>query len=302
MASVQRSRLLVAVIEVVEEVGYAEMTVGKVIGRARVSRKTFYDTFADRESCFLAAFEQVVARSRWLAEDAYAQQSGWRKGIRAALEAILILMEKQPGLARVCVVDALGAGPKVLRFRAELLNDVARVLDQARSDPAALRGPPAVTGETVAGGISSVLHRRLCEDRMGRVTDLLGPLMSMIMLPYLGIGPAEQELSRQRSALSREKGVPMLNLRSDPMQGLGIRLTYRTVRTLSAIAESPGASNRDVAERAGIVDQGQISKLLNRLAGLGLVENSGPGQSKGGPNAWLLTDRGERLYQAAWSR
>lgn len=55
VTEIQRSRMLAAALEAVEEVGYGRMTVAQVISRAKVSRKTFYDVFADREDCFLAA-------------------------------------------------------------------------------------------------------------------------------------------------------------------------------------------------------------------------------------------------------
>ena len=81
-----------------------------------------------------------------------------------------------------------------------------------------------------------------------------------------------------------------------------MRLTYRTVRVLMVIASSPGASNREIAERSGIADQGQISKLLDRLARLELVENTGDGQEKGAANAWHLTSRGEAVERATRPR
>jgi len=62
-----------------------------------------------------------------------------------------------------------------------------------------------------------------------------------------------------------------------------MRLTDRTVRVLAAIAAiaaQPGLSNRQISQRAGITDQGQISKLLSRLAGLQLIENTGEGQRR----------------------
>jgi DNA-binding MarR family transcriptional regulator len=77
-----------------------------------------------------------------------------------------------------------------------------------------------------------------------------------------------------------------------------MRLTYRTVRVLTAIREHPGASNREVADGAGIADQGQISKLLARLERLELIENVDQAQSKGAPNEWCLTERGERVERA----
>jgi hypothetical protein len=60
----------------------------------------------------------------------------------------------------------------------------------------------------------------------------------------------------------------------------------------------PGASNAEVSARVGIVDQGQISKLLARLARLGLIENQGAGQRYGAANAWHLTDSGKEFEAA----
>ncbi|MEA2201773.1 MAG: hypothetical protein QOI89_2369 [Solirubrobacteraceae bacterium] len=74
-----------------------------------------------------------------------------------------------------------------------------------------------------------------------------------------------------------------------------MRVTYRTTRVLAAIAAQPGLSNSEIGQRAGVNDQGQISKLLARLARLGLAENVRAGQANGLPNAWQLTPRGKEL-------
>ncbi len=77
-----------------------------------------------------------------------------------------------------------------------------------------------------------------------------------------------------------------------------MRLTYRTVRVLMAIAAHPGSSNRVVAGTAEVTDQGQMSKLLARLHDIGLIENTGGGATRGEPNAWTLTDKGWRVQGA----
>jgi DNA-binding MarR family transcriptional regulator len=82
----------------------------------------------------------------------------------------------------------------------------------------------------------------------------------------------------------------------DPFKGLSIRFTYRTARVLATIAEDSGASNRMIAENAGIADDGQMSRLLRRLQGAGLIENLGEGHTRGEPNAWWLTERGEAIH------
>jgi AcrR family transcriptional regulator/DNA-binding MarR family transcriptional regulator len=123
--------------------------------------------------------------------------------------------------------------------------------------------------------------------------QLTGPLMSMIVLPYLGGPAARKELERpvpHRDTSSR-RAV------EDPLRDLEMRLTYRTVRVLMAIAAHPCASNRQVAEVADVSDQGQMSKLLARLQHLGLIENAGTGSARGEPNAWTLTPTGHRVEQ-----
>jgi chromosome segregation and condensation protein ScpB len=76
-----------------------------------------------------------------------------------------------------------------------------------------------------------------------------------------------------------------------------MRLTYRTVRVLMAIAAHPHASNRQVANAADVSDQGQMSKLLARLEHLKLIENTGASSTRGEPNAWTLTTTGHHIEQ-----
>jgi AcrR family transcriptional regulator/DNA-binding MarR family transcriptional regulator len=298
VAEIQRGRLLGATVDVVEEVGFSRLTVAQVITRAKVSRKTFYDLFEDREDCFLAVFDEGIERIGALAGEAYAEQSSWRDAVRAGLLAILSFMDDQPALARICVVEALGAGPRVLESRARVIEQLKRVV--AEGEPAAQRrsrkgqaGDIAVEG--VVGAALTVLHTRLLERNHAPLVNLLGPLMSLIVLPYKGSRAAGEELSRPGPKGRRRKPQS----RKDPLGGLDMRLTYRTMRVLSFVGEHPGASNREVAEGAGIADQGQMSKLLARLERLELLGNTGAGQRHGACNEWRLTDRGRAVERAA---
>ncbi len=132
---------------------------------------------------------------------------------------------------------------------------------------------------------------------------LTGPLMSTIVLPYLGPVAARRELAR---SVAHDKGAtgngssPATGgvLLADPFKAAGMRLTYRTVRVLMAIAQSPQASNRQIGETAGITDQGQISKLLGRLERIGFASNTGIHPGKGAPNSWALTDKGRRIAES----
>ena len=143
------------------------------------------------------------------------------------------------------------------------------------------------------GGVLGVVHRRLVVSDGDPFVEMLGPLMSFVVLPYRGGGLARRELHRPLPIYVG--GTNGSAIAAERVEGLDMRMTYRTIRVLNAIATEPGLSNARVSERAGVIDQGQISKLLSRLAGLQLIENTGQGQRNGAANAWQLTDRGEAI-------
>ncbi|HTB71449.1 MAG TPA: TetR family transcriptional regulator [Solirubrobacteraceae bacterium] len=300
VSDVQRARLLSATIELVEQDGSAKLTVSRIVTRAGVSRKTFYDEFADCEACFLAAFERTFAAAHAQASAAYSEHASWREGMRAALTCLLGLIDSQPALARLCLVHSLSGGEAIQRRRDELMLELARTIDLGRQ-AGARRALPETTPEAVLGGVVAVLHRRLVRDDPRPVSDLLAPLMETIVLPYLGPAAAYEERRRRHRprSSSAPRCAPPAN---DPLSGLKLRLTYRTVQVLVAIAERPGISNRRVAREAEISDEGQVSKLLARLCSLGLIENHGVGHQLGGANAWSLTATGRRIVHATRPR
>ena len=297
MGEIQRARLLTATVEVVSELGYAGMSTARVSARAGVSRKTFYDLFADREDCFLAAFDDALARIAAVARPAYEREGRWREKVRAGLSELLLFIGDEPGLGTLLVIDALNAGPRVLVRRAQGLETLTRIVDQGRSEVKTGNGPPPMTAEGVVGAVFSVLHARMLQPDARPPIELLNPLMAIVVLPYLGQAAAAKELTRAIPKPRRAPSKPV----EDPLDGLNMRITYRTLRVLAAVAALPGGSNREVADHAGITDQGQSSRLLMRFEKLGLVENAG-GQTKGAVNAWTLTPKGEGIEQAIRAR
>ncbi len=295
VTEIQRVRILTAMADVCAERGVGAASVAHIVSRAGVSRRTFYDLFEDREDCFLAAFDESLAQAALTVVPAYEGQVGWRGRIRAGLLALLVFCEEQPALARLCVVEALAAGPRPLERRAEIVELLMRAVDGGRVErPARVPDPPPLAAEGAVGAVLSVIHRRLVLGGEEALTGLLGELMSAIVLPYLGGSAAQKELHKPAPSHQKRKRVS----HTDPLEGLDMRITYRTVRALIAIGSTPGASNREVATAAGIQDQGQISKLLTRLEHLGLIHNNGSGHAKGAPNAWALTPRGLEVEQA----
>ena len=276
------------------------MTVADVIARSGVSSAAFHDTFADREACVLAAFDLGVRRARKRMFAAYDAEPRWLDAIKAALAAFLRFLEDEPALGHLLVVNSMSGGEQVLRRRAQVLGALAAVVDRGRLEgPAGKQQPPAVIAEGVVGAVLAVIQNRLLADERGAVMELFGSLVSIIVLPYLGAGVARRELRRPAPRIRTAAGTEPKGAGRSVEHVGGMRLTYRTARVLSAIADYPGASNREVADRAGIVDQGQISKLLRRLEARELIEKIGEGRTRGAPNSWRLTERGELVLKSA---
>jgi hypothetical protein len=191
-----------------------------------------------------------------------------------------------------------------------VLEALAGVIDEARTESRAGSGPPPLTAQGVVGGALSVIHERMldlseseasgysakhmAQGEANSLVELARPLMAMIVHPYLGPAAANKEL--ERPAPPMPSATPRNG--ADPFKGLPIRFTYRTARVLSTIASEPGASNRHIAESSGIADEGQMSRLLRRLEGSELIENRGEGHTRGEPNAWALTERGAAIHAA----
>ena len=306
MEEAQRIKILEAAAAIVAERGVAALTMGDTMARAGVTRRVFHECFDDRDACLLAAFDLGVERAAERIVPAYAAQSRWRDAIRVGLAELLRFIDDEPTLGRLCIVHSLSGGPVLLRRRTEVQSILWEVIDRGRAEGAAGRNePPPVVAEGVVGAVLTVIQTRLLAQDSDppdeRPTiELFGSLMSLISLPYLGVGAARRELSRPASApravRGEEAGAP------PRYEDLGLRLTYRTGRVLQAIARYPGASNREVAERAGIVDQGQISKLLSRLETAGVIANLSEGTSRGAPNAWRLTEHGEHVEHGVEGR
>lgn len=305
MEDIQRTHILEALATTVAERGIGGLVLADALAHAGVTRRVFYGLFEDVDAALLAAFELGVRRAKERVQPAYAVHARWRDAIRPALAELLRFFDDEPAFGRLCVVHSLSGGPELMRSRAEVQAALWEVVDRGRGEGVASRtDPPEVIAEGVVGAVQAVVQTRLLAqdgdppDKRPTI-ELFGSLMSLIVLPYLGYGAAQRELGRPAPVVRGSGEEPVDGHRGEYY---GVRLTYRTGRVLSAIARYPGASNREVAECAGIVDQGQVSKLLARLQNAGVIENLTAATARGAPNSWRLTELGERVERGVIAR
>lgn len=197
VSAVQRERLIAAMLKAAAELGYRQATVQDVIDRAGVSRPTFYEHFANKEDCFLAAFDATAARLRERI-DAAAEKGGanWRDRLRLSLEELLSFAGSEPEAARALIVEARAASAKALLRRDDLLDYFATCVDGLARDHLPDAGSRSeITAAGVVGGIEALLYSRLNKGELDDLNSLLPSLMYFAVLPYEGHEAASEELA-----------------------------------------------------------------------------------------------------------
>jgi AcrR family transcriptional regulator len=152
-------------IESTSQRGYHATTVAHVIGLAGVSRRAFYEQFANKEECFLATYDIVVARSRKRVLDAWQGERGWANRVHAACKALLDDVAESPKGPRLVLVDSLGIGPKA-RERMQLAGfTFERLVATAFAAAPDGVGFPQLTSRGIVGGVRHVVFMRMLEQR-----------------------------------------------------------------------------------------------------------------------------------------
>ncbi len=169
----QRERLLASLVELASRHGYPGVSIAEISSHAGVSSATFYEQFADKEDCLLAAYEQTASRvlERLSPVDAGA---GWEDVSRSVIRELVGALQDDPNGGRLLLVEALAGGARV-RARREQALAAFQVVAQEFLD-AAQRGGKSLDlpAEMLLGAVRSIASQNLrthSEDRMNLLVD-----------------------------------------------------------------------------------------------------------------------------------
>ncbi|HEX2095878.1 MAG TPA: helix-turn-helix domain-containing protein [Solirubrobacterales bacterium] len=188
----QRNRILDAAERLIGEGGCAATSIEAIVARAGVSTVTFYEHFADKEACFVAALDRAVeegAEALGAAAAAAGEAGGgWLDRARAALSALLAAIETEPDRARLCLLEAPSGSPG-LRARYEAAVDrAAAELRRGRLLDSAPRDLPDTLEEAAVGSVAWLLRERLERGGAGEAEDLLEQVTEVALDPFRGRG------------------------------------------------------------------------------------------------------------------
>ena len=184
----QRERLIAGIAEAVAESGYSGTTIAHITRHAAVSRRTFYEHFGSKDECFVAAYDTVMAELRERVAQAFDEESDWPHAVRAGIAAMLRFLAAEPDLARLCMVEALVAGPVVVERYDAAIQSFVPYFQSGREGrpPEVLSRLSPTTEEALVGGMMSLISRRIIAGRATELEELLPDLVEFTLTPYLG--------------------------------------------------------------------------------------------------------------------
>ena len=170
----QRQALVDGFCLAVEERGIVGATVVDVVRHARVSKRTFYEHFADRDACFLAAYRDLSEQTMQAIAAAVDVDAPWEEQIAAAVRVYLEVLDSRPKLTRACFIGIQATGARGLALRREVLERFAELVRsfvaQARKRRPELRALTPTMAMAMVGGMNELMLLRV--EKQMRMSDL----------------------------------------------------------------------------------------------------------------------------------
>jgi AcrR family transcriptional regulator len=190
----QRERLIAGIAEAIAENGYSGTTIAHITRHAAVSRRTFYEHFASKDECFVAAYDTVMEELRERVAGAFEEADDWPHAVKDGIGAMLSFLAAEPHLARLCMVEALVAGPVVVERYDAAIQSFVPYFQGGREGrpPEVLARLSATTEEALVGGMVSLISRRIIAGKAEELEELLPDLVEFTLTPYLGSAEAAE--------------------------------------------------------------------------------------------------------------
>jgi AcrR family transcriptional regulator len=186
-AAEQHRRILRATGELVAKRGYGDVTVELIVKRARVSFKTFYKHFPNKEECYLALFDRVVGSAKATIQGLMADEPGsWADKIALALGKLTELIVSDPLMAKAVIVEAPAVGDRIYERYEQAIKALVPLLKEGREHNPRGAELPATVEDTLAGSVFWSAYQRLIVGEAEALPGVLPELIQLVLRTYLG--------------------------------------------------------------------------------------------------------------------
>lgn len=177
-------RLIGGMAQALVEKPYQTMTIADIVRHARVSKRTFYEHFEDKEACFLACYATMSELALQTVETGAAGALPWREQVHQAAKSYLSALEAQPALTRALLMEILAAGPAALRLRRDVLMRFAgklrKLVQRGRKHDRLIRPLSEAMALAIVGGIHELTLLAVEQGRADHLTELANTATELI--------------------------------------------------------------------------------------------------------------------------
>lgn len=185
-----RVRLLQALGAASADKGFAATTIADIVREAGMSKRTFYEHFSSKETCFLALYRAVSASALRTLSDSLQPDRPWHSQVESALDAYFMHLSAGPRLLRTLFVEVHHLGAEGAAVRREVMQHLADFLLEAVNKP----GPDGVPVRTLTptmamaavGGINELVLQAIECGEEADLTRLTAPASAIVRALALG--------------------------------------------------------------------------------------------------------------------
>lgn len=186
-----RERLLEALAACIRDRGLRATQIADIVRAAHTSRRTFYECFPDKESCFVELVREATTHLLGAIEASIDPEAPWQVQVDQALGTYLAALSEDPAVTATISreLPALGLrGAAVQRENIERYAGlVARIAGSASMRGAGVRHVSVETAVMLVGGLNElVIHAIDHGQPLSCVATVAGDVLKAVLAPGSG--------------------------------------------------------------------------------------------------------------------
>ncbi len=161
VAAHQRERLYKAMVECVDERGFVGSTVSELVSRARISRRSFYEHFDNKDECLLATYDTVIKRLGRRLRDVQDPTGTWDEQLEAYIRVLFDAAGDRPDAAKLVCVEMGAAGPAGVQRWADGAEQLKRFIVEGFAQAPGAGTVPDPVARAIVGALRKILYTRV---------------------------------------------------------------------------------------------------------------------------------------------
>jgi AcrR family transcriptional regulator len=202
----ERTRLLEAMLEELVEKGYPEVEVEAAIRRARLVGGGWTRQFPDKDSCLVAAFEELTAELRTAIVEGCLSATGWPDQVAGGLRVLLGRLSERAAIAEGLARIFPSIGPEALRRYHAFVESLAPLLAGGRAFVDLDEDLPAEVELLAVGSVEAIVFEQIQLGRTAGLMAMAPEILFSLMVPFTGPQMAVRAMAVERARLADDGG------------------------------------------------------------------------------------------------